>query len=77
MGAAVAAEVIDDLAVEAGDGDGLLEGEVEGLVDGVVFGGEGEGWVLERRAAEAVEQGLNVGAGVADETGERTLRGSK
>ena len=34
-----AAEVVDDLAVEAGDGDAVLEGEIEQAMDGGIFCG--------------------------------------
>jgi len=76
-GAAVATQVVDELAVEVGDGDGLVEGEVEGAVDGVLFGGVGEGRVLEHGAAATAEERLDVGAGVADDVGERALRRGK
>jgi hypothetical protein len=48
--------VVDDLAVQVGDGDGLLEGEVEGVVDAIVFGGVGEGWMLEGGEREEAEE---------------------
>ena len=74
MGAAVAAQAVDDLAIELGDGNGLLEGEIQGMLDAVVFRGMGEGRVLQ---GEGTEDGLEVGAGGANDAGERTLRGSK
>jgi hypothetical protein len=71
---AVAAQVVDDLAVEAGDGDGLVEGEVEGVVDRLFFRRVQEGGVLRFGEMETAQDGLNVGADDADKC---ALRGSK
>lgn len=60
MGAAVAAQAVDDLAIELGDGNGLLEGEIQGVLDAIVFRGMGEGGMLQ---GEGAEDGLEVGAG--------------
>jgi len=47
--------VVDDLAVDVGDGEVDLEGEVEGLVDELFFGG-----MAEMGTAVAVECGLGL-----------------
>ena len=52
---AVAADVVDDLAVDLGDGEVELEGEVEGLVDELFFGG-----IAEMGAVVVVEGGLGL-----------------
>ena len=45
-----AAEVVDELAVEARDGDVAAEGEIQCLVDGDFFCGVGQGGMLQRGA---------------------------
>jgi hypothetical protein len=70
-------EFVDEFAVEARDGDGLLEGEIKGVVDDVWFGGVGESRVWQRGEAETAEDGLEVGAGVAEKGGERALRNNQ
>ena len=67
---AVAADLVDDLAVDVGDGEVDLEGEVEGLVDEVDFGG-----LAEVGAAGRMEGGLGVVGGQAGEVAGRVARG--